>query len=195
MRLNQPSIMLPNNPLVIKGQPINIVDDFKYLGSYVELTEYDVKVRIGLAWAPFSKLKPISTLQSPKYKLNSKIRLFKAACVSILLYDYENWIITEASIEKLYIFAKTCYIVMLGIKQSRDHVTNETLHHLTGQVPLRERQLKFTGHCIRMPTYEPANRFLSYESKTKSSLRPDVPKKKYNSIKSNRKFYLLVRQP
>ena len=53
---------------------------------------------------------------------------------------------------------------MLGIKKSRDHETNQSLYQLTGQVPLhetiRERQLKFTGHCITMPANEPANRFV-----------------------------------
>ena len=37
MRLNQSSNLSPTDPLAIKGQPINIVDDFKYLGSYVML--------------------------------------------------------------------------------------------------------------------------------------------------------------
>ena len=57
MRLNQSSNLSPADPLTIKGQPINIVEDFKYLGSYVGSTERDVKVRIGLAWAAFAKLK------------------------------------------------------------------------------------------------------------------------------------------
>ena len=74
MRLNQSSNLSPTDPLTIKGQPINIVEDFKYLGSYVGSTERDVKVRIGLAWAAFSKIKSI--LRSPKIKLNFKIRLF-----------------------------------------------------------------------------------------------------------------------
>ena len=59
MRLNQSTNLWPTDPLAIKGQPINIVDDFKYLGSYVGSTERDVKVRIGLAWTAFDKLKSI----------------------------------------------------------------------------------------------------------------------------------------
>ena len=101
MRLNQSSILSQNDPLVIKGQQINIVDDFKYLGSYVGSTEHDVKVRIGFAWAAFAKVKSI--LRSPKVKLNFKIRLFKAACISILLYGCESWILTEALIDRLEI--------------------------------------------------------------------------------------------
>ena len=63
---------------------------------------------------------------------------------------------------------------------SRDHVANQSLYQLTGQVPLREtireRQLKFTGHCICMPKDELANRFVIYESRIKSSLRPGASK-------------------
>ena len=72
-----------NGPLVIKGQPLNKVDDFKYLGSYIGSTERDVKVRIGLAWAAFANVKSI--LRSQKIKLNFKIRLLNASSISILL--------------------------------------------------------------------------------------------------------------
>ena len=41
---------------------------------------------------------------------------------------------------------------------------------------IRERQLKFTVHCIRIPTGEPANRFVIYESMTKSSPRTGAPR-------------------
>ena len=34
---------------------------------------------------------------------------------------------------------------------------------------IRARQLKFTGHCLRMAADEPAHRFVLYESKVKSS--------------------------
>ena len=112
--------------------------------------------------AAFAKLKSI--LSSPKTKLNLKISLFKAACVSILFNDCETCILTDAFTEKLDMFARTCYRIMLGINQSRDHVTNERLNQGVNQVPISEmileRQLKFTGHCILMPTDEPVNSFV-----------------------------------
>ena len=69
---------------------------------------------------------------------------------------------------------------MLGTKQSRD-VANESLYHLTGQAPLCEtiREQKFRGHCIHMPTDEPANRFVIYEYKIKSSLWQGAPMTTY----------------
>ena len=137
MRLNQSSILSPNDALVIKGQHINKVDDFKYLGSYVVSTERDVKFRLDLHGQHLPKVKSI--LRSPKVKLNFKIRLFKAACISILLYSCESWILTEALMDKLDISTRTCYRIMLGLKQSRDHVTNESLYHLTSQQAVHRR--------------------------------------------------------
>ena len=55
-----------------------MVDDFKYLGSYVGSTERDVEFRFGLACTSFAILK--SVLRSPNVKFNFKIHIFKAAC-------------------------------------------------------------------------------------------------------------------
>ena len=58
---------------------------------------------------------------------------------------------------------------MLDIELPRVHVTNQRLYHLAGQAPLnetsRERLLNITGHCIRMPTDETANRLVICEFK------------------------------
>ena len=58
----------------------------------------------------------------------------------------------------------TCYRIILGIKQSRGRGTNERLYQRVNQVPiremLRERGLKLTGNCIRMPTDEPIKRLV-----------------------------------
>ena len=101
----------------------------------------------------------------------------------MLLYGSETWILTEILIEKLNIYARKCYRIILGIKQSRDHLTNQSLYQLTGQVTLCkticERNLKFTRHCNRMSTDEPSNRFFIYESRIKSSLRPGAPRTTY----------------
>ena len=83
-----------------------------------------------------------------------------------------------------------CHIV-LGIKESRDHLTNESLYYPTGQAPLREtileHQLKFTGLCIRMPT--DAKRFFIFESKIRPYLRPGPPWTTYLNQMSLLKFY------
>ena len=52
----------------------------------------------------------------------------KAAGASILLYGCETWTLTESFTEKLNIFARICYRIILGIKHSRDHVINKKLY-------------------------------------------------------------------
>ena len=101
------------------------------------------------------------------------------------MYGCESRILTEALIDKLEIFARTRS--MLSIKQSLDHVTNQSLYHLTHQKPLRKHKLKLTGHYhICMVTDEPANYFVVYEFKIMSSLQPGEPSTTYlNRISSN----------
>ena len=49
MQLNQPKDANITK-LVVDGQEIAVVDDFKYLGSHVGSTEKYVNTRIALAW-------------------------------------------------------------------------------------------------------------------------------------------------
>ena len=53
-----------SDPLVHDGHQISIVEDFKYLGSYIRSSERDIEMRIGLTWGAFDKLRHILT--SPK---------------------------------------------------------------------------------------------------------------------------------
>ena len=65
------------------GGIIENVKDFIYLGSWIDGTERDVKVRKGKAWAALHRLRNI---WKSKLSQKLKIRLFIAACESILLY-------------------------------------------------------------------------------------------------------------
>ena len=57
---------------------------------------------------------------------------------------------------------------MLDIRQSEAHMTNNELYKLVNTRPInaiiRERQLQFIGHCLRMPSDEPANIYALYAS-------------------------------
>jgi hypothetical protein len=65
--------------------------------------------------------------------------------------------------------ARTCYRIVLGIRQSETHTTNAELYAIAGARPIttiiRERQLQFTGHCLRrVQSDEPANIYALYSS-------------------------------
>ncbi len=83
--------------------------------------------------------------------------------------NWPNELSTELT-NKLDVFARTCYRIMLGINQKKDRLTNVELYKRVGhQRPVheivRERQLRFTGHCLRLPAEKPANLYMLYEYK------------------------------
>ena len=70
------------------GRTIENVEDFIYLDSWIDGIERDIKVRKGKAWAALHRLRNI---WNSKLFQKLKIRLFIAACESILLYGSEAW--------------------------------------------------------------------------------------------------------
>ena len=185
IRLNQPIDTQQQKPIIIEGAEIAIVEDFKYLGSRVANSEADVKMRIGLAWAAFNKLKHILT--SKLVAIDTKLRLFDAVCLSILLYGAESWLLNDALASKLDVYARNCYRIILGINQSEDHVANEELYKRTNRHPvkatIRERQLRFVGHCLRMQSDEPTHIYALYTRKERATeiqtRRQGRPKRNY----------------
>ncbi|KAI8509483.1 hypothetical protein Bbelb_133310 [Branchiostoma belcheri] len=103
--------------------------------------------------------------RSPSISTSSKLKLFNTTCVTILLYGCESWVITGDMENKLNAFATSCYRVMLNIKRL-DHVSNAWIYKLTNTRPLitmvRQRQLRFLGHALRMPVGEPCRTYALY---------------------------------
>jgi hypothetical protein len=81
-------------------------------------------------------------------------------------------VLTNKERHKLDVFHRTCLRIMMGYNQNENHMTNEELYISTGQRKIsdeiRRRQLKFTGHCLRMKPEEPVNTYVLYESKKSS---------------------------
>ena len=102
------------------------VEDFIYLGSWIDGTERDIKVRKGKAWAALHRLRNI---WNSKLSQKLKIRLFIAACELILLYGPEAWTLARAQ------------------KKSLDGTYTKMLRMVLG-VSWRDR-IKLAGHCIR----------------------------------------------
>ena len=139
-----------NGTIKLDGETIKWVENFKYLGSMMLSSETDIKIRKGQAWGAFWKMKDI--WKSIKISLTLKINIFKASCLSILLYGSESWIITQKLADSLNSFATNCYRIMQNIKW-QDKISNETLYKNTKQEPIvqtiQRRQLRFIGHCLR----------------------------------------------
>ena len=119
--------------------------------------------RRALSWVAFWKLEAI--WRSPSISISTKIKLFNTTCVTVLLYGCESWVISGDMENKINAFATSCYRIMLNIKRL-DCVSNERIYHLTNTQPLintvRQRQLRFLGHILRMPEEEPCRRYALY---------------------------------
>ena len=75
------------------GTCLEQVQDFQYLGSWVNESENDFTIRKALAWKACNKMRPLW-----KYNLSNtlKISFFRAAVPeSILLYGAEGWTLTK----------------------------------------------------------------------------------------------------
>ena len=142
------------------GTELQEVKDFKYLGTWMESTEKDVKLRKAAAWKACNKLTKIwkSTLPKPL-----KLRIFTATVESVLLYGCEAWTVSPKLAKEL----DGCYTRMLRMAYNihwKQHISN---HELYGELPrvsqkIRERRCRFAGHCSRS-TDEPVSKLLHWD--------------------------------
>ena len=122
-----------NKSMLINGEDIQWVDNFKYLGSVVLSSNTAIKVKKGLAWKAFWKLRNI--WKSTTIPTRLKINIFKASCISILLYGFESWIITRTLEKSLNGFATSCYQIILNVKRLAK-ISNNTIYEKVKQEPL-----------------------------------------------------------
>ena len=138
---------LPVTLHTLDGSELEIVQDFKYLGSLTQSTEADIMSRKAAAWKACNKLKNI--WKAPLGR-SFKLRLFLAVVESVLLYGSEAWTLTETQ-EKQLDGCYTCLLCTALNVNWEQHMTNEELY---GSLPrlstkLAGRRLQFAGHCFR----------------------------------------------
>ena len=89
---------------------------------------------------------------------DTKLRLYNALVLPILLYALESWTLTKSLSLKLDAFNTKSLRRIEGLSW-QDFVCNDDLCHMTGQLPvtslISQRRLKLFGHLIRQePTSE-----------------------------------------
>ena len=171
----------PQPPLQVYGQPIKHVLNFKYPGSMMASGVSDQTIRRAFAWIAFWKLEKI--WRSPPISISTKTKLFNTTCVTVLLYGFESWVISGDREIKINAFATSCYRIMLNIKRL-DRVSNKRIYHLTNSQPLintvRQPQLRFLGHILRMPKEELCRRY-ALNVRTHGRRRPGRQRTSYLS--------------
>jgi hypothetical protein len=127
---------------------INLVKDFKYLGSWLLNCTKDFEIRKALAWKACIRL--VKIWKSNSISNAVKMKLFRACVESTLLYNAVTWTLTDTLSRKL----DGCYTKLLRYALNRkwsDYIPNSTLYNGLESVSIRllEKQLIFAGHCIR----------------------------------------------
>ena len=144
------------------GSPIELVQDFKYLGGYTD-SGYDMNTRIGQAW---SALNSLDRVWKASIKKEKKLKVFKASVKTILLYGSDSWSPNVALSKKL----DGSYTKMLRTIYNiswRAHITNKSLY---GHLPristvVKCRRLVLAGHVSRHN--EPAGLVLLWSPEVK----------------------------
>ena len=145
------------SPLTLQcsDKSVEQVQEFKYLGSWIENTRYvtfEIKRRIGQASGAFNRLTPI--WRSNKYSLRLKLRLFNSNVLSILKYTSECWKLHQQLEKRILGFENICLRRILKISWQQK-ITNREIRLKTNQLivteVLKKRRWTYLGHVLRMP--------------------------------------------
>ena len=125
---------------------IEIVNNFKYLGSILSNNssiEEDINNRLSKASKVFQGLSRL-ILYKTSIRLGTKIKLFRAIILSILLFGSETWCPLISQIQRLQVFATRCLSKITGIS-SWQKVRNTKLRRMTSiervEVLIKQRRL------------------------------------------------------
>ena len=133
--------------------------EFKYLGSWVsfQLTDQvDIKARISKASKALGALTFFWKLQM--VDLRTKVLLYKAIPLNLLLWGAENWAQNSADIEKLERFHHKAIRRILGISMTQvrdERIKNDEVRKRFGGIAsikliIAKKQLKWVGKIVRM---------------------------------------------
>ena len=138
-----------NHPPVTaqSGQVLEEVLDFKYLGPYIADSRKDFMTRKGQAWDVCNKLRLIWESNIAE---ETKVSFFRAYVESILLYGCETWTMNRELEKRL----NGTYTRMLMRAWNLSWNLHPTRQRIYGTLPtisevVRERRLRFAGHCYR----------------------------------------------
>lgn len=155
-----------SQPLTLDGVNIEQVEKFQYLGSIITPdggAEEDVKNRIRLATAAFSKLRNVWF--SHRISLNLKLRIFSSNVKSVLLYGSETWKVTRRLTQMLQVFVNKCLRKICGIFYPKV-ISNVNLLQKTDQSPIADeigkRKWRWIGHTLRKASGDIARQALSW---------------------------------
>ena len=136
----------PNINVIIRNKTIEMVDEFSYLGYYVthdNSLDKEIEARLSKPSAAFNTLRQIIWYRKTT-SVEAKLCVFRACVLPVLLYGSEVWSTTIAQERQLNTFYFKCLRIIIGVNLG-DHMTNDKLLQLTGQLYQRYSQTKSTS--------------------------------------------------
>ncbi|KAI8494385.1 hypothetical protein Bbelb_276110 [Branchiostoma belcheri] len=175
-------------PLSFNNTTVNFVSTFNYLGSTVSRTgdlKPEIDRRRGLAaaaiqalWRPLWKHRHIS--------LGTKLRVYNAAVVSILLYGAETWPLSNTLAARLDGFDSRCLRRILGVRWL-NHLPGTELRQRNQQPPASRvaamRRVRWYGHVLRLPPDHPTRAILNFSPQSAGWKRPrGAPRTRWTDV-------------
>jgi hypothetical protein len=143
---------------IVNGTELEDVEDFTYLGSTLSKNttlDKEISTRIGKASTVFGRLTK-RVWKNRHLSIRTKVRIYEACVLSVLLYGAESWAMYRPQESKLSAFHTRNLCFILG-KTWKDKMRNEDIYKITGSGPLSSRlkffRLRWTGHVNRMPKH------------------------------------------
>ena len=152
----------PSPPsLHICNNDVEFVDKFTYLGSIITNTgdlQPNINRRIGLATGVMRSLRQPLWRHS-SISLETKLRVYQASVLSVLLYGSECWPIPTSLCSRLSAFDMRAQRTITNTKWFQ-YTTNIEVRTLTHRQPIQryiaQGRLRWFGHPLRSPPNHPA---------------------------------------
>ena len=170
-------------PVVLGGEVLPVTKDFTYLGSIISSDcslDKEITSRIGKASSAFGKLRSRVYLNR-ELSLTTKVSVYCAIVLSILLYGCETWTLYSRQMKELHKFHMGCLRQMLCITW-QDRISNNDVLQRCGclsiETIIANRTLRWAGHLSRMNSERLPK--ISLYSELNIGTRPvGRPKKRY----------------
>ena len=151
--------------ITLKGQTLEEVDSFSFLGSEVQQTarvDRDVRIRLEKAATVYQMWRR-KVFRSRNLSRATKVQVFRSMVMSVLLYGAETWSVTQHDIRRLKTFQMRCLRDIVGVtlwdKRRNVDILEET-GELAIEEQLRQKRLQWFGHLQRMPYHRPQKQLL-----------------------------------
>ena len=144
--------------ITINGDELKNVPHFKYLGSILAgncSMDEEVNNRINSAASAFARIRS-RVIRSHDLRIQTKSAVYRAICLSTLLYCCETWTLHRRHVKRLERFHIQCVRKILGVTW-QNRVPYVELLSRAGlssiECMLLRAQLRWVGHVFRMPDF------------------------------------------